>query len=154
MPINATGFKYEPKQLGSFTMVKLRKTSADMSKINDSVTIGASKGRGACAGRFPVAPRNLSQQKERPNRCRINLLPEGRAPMREGVPLFASADADTAIGVITSGGFGPSLNRPVAMGYVPADMAAVDTQVFGEIRGKRLPLTVVKLPFIPANFKR
>jgi aminomethyltransferase len=74
--------------------------------------------------------------------------------MREGVPLFASADADTAIGVITSGGFGPSLNRPVAMGYVPADMAAVDTQVFGEIRGKRLPLAVVKLPFIPANFKR
>jgi len=88
MSINATGFKYEPKQLGSFTMVKVRKTSADMSKINDSVTIGASKGRGDRAGRFPVAPRNLSQQKERPNRRRINLLPDGPAQMHQGLLLL------------------------------------------------------------------
>ena len=90
MSINATGFKYEPKQLGSFTMVKVRKTSADMSKINDSVTIGASKGRGDRAGRFPVAPRNLSQQKERPNRRRINLLPDGPARMHQALLLFTS----------------------------------------------------------------
>ncbi|MBT6533201.1 MAG: glycine cleavage system aminomethyltransferase GcvT, partial [Marinovum sp.] len=112
------------------------------------------RAQGDRAGGFPGAERILNQLQQGPKSRRVGLLPEGRAPMREGVPLFASADADTAIGVITSGGFGPSLNRPVAMGYVPADMAAVDTQVFGEIRGKRLPLTVVKLPFIPANFKR
>jgi len=112
------------------------------------------RAQGDRAGGFPGAERILNQLQQGPKSRRVGLLPEGRAPMREGVPLFASADADTAMGVITSGGFGPSLNRPVAMGYVPADMAAVDTQVFGEIRGKRLPLTVVKLPFIPANFKR
>ena len=106
------------------------------------------------AGGFPGAEQILSQLQQGPNRRRVGLLPEGRAPMREGVPLFASAEAQTALGVITSGGFGPSLNRPVAMGYVPADLSVVGTQIFGEVRGKRLPLTVVKLPFIPANFKR
>jgi aminomethyltransferase len=55
---------------------------------------------------------------------------------------------------VTSGGFGPSVGAPVAMGYVPADLAAPGTPLFGELRGKRLPLTVAPLPFVPANFKR
>ena len=112
------------------------------------------RAQGDRAGGFPGEERILTELQEGPKRRRVGLLPQGRAPMREGVPLFASADAERPIGAITSGGFGPSLGRPVAMGYVPADMAVVDTQVFGEIRGKRLPLTVVKLPFTPANFKR
>ena len=108
MPINATGFKYEPKHLGSFTMVKVRKTSADTSKINDSVTIGASKGRGDRAGRFPVAPRNLSQRKERPNRRRINLLPDGPTQMHQGLLLFTSTKAEPVLDMPIFDRFGPA----------------------------------------------
>ena len=74
--------------------------------------------------------------------------------MREGVALFETETSETPIGKITSGGFGPTVGGPVAMGYVPATLATPNTQVFGELRGKRLPLTVTKLPFSPANFKR
>ena len=132
MPIKATGFKYEPKQLGSFTMVKVRKTSADMSKINDSVTIGASKGRGDRAGRFPVAPRNLSQQKERPNRRRINLLPDGPARMHQDLLLFTSTKAEPVLGMPIFDRFGPSLNQPVVMSYVSADVAEMNEKVLAK----------------------
>ncbi|WP_342070929.1 glycine cleavage system aminomethyltransferase GcvT [Yoonia algicola] len=87
-------------------------------------------------------------------RKRVGLLPQGRAPMREGVPLFASKDATTQIGTITSGGFGPTVGAPIAMGYLPKDQSTIGTTVWGELRGKRLPLTVAAMPFTPANFKR
>ena len=132
MPINATDFKYEPKQLGSFTMVKVRKTSADMSKINDSVTIGASKGRGDRAGSFPVAPRNLSQQKERPNRRRINLLPDGPTQMHQGLLLFTSTKAEPVLGMPIFDRFGPSLNQPVVMSYVSAGVAEMNDKVLAK----------------------
>ena len=74
--------------------------------------------------------------------------------MRGGASLYADADAKTAIGAVTSGGFGPSLDGPVAMGYVPAALAAPGTRVFAELRGKRLPLTVTQLPFIMPKYKR
>ena len=132
MPINATGLKYEPKHLGSFTMVKVRKTSADTSKINDSVTIGASKSRGDRAGRFPVAPRNLSQQKERPNRRRINLLPDGPAQMHQGLLLFTSTKAEPVLGMPIFDRFGPSLNQPVVMTYVSAGVAEMNHNVLAK----------------------
>ncbi len=71
--------------------------------------------------------------------------------MREGTDLFSG---DTAIGRITSGGFGPSVGAPVAMGYVPAALALPDTRLDGEVRGKRLPVTVSPLPFFPTTYKR
>ena len=74
--------------------------------------------------------------------------------MREGVALFASAEGGDQIGEITSGGFGPSVGSPVAMGMIGSEHSALETVVFGELRGKRLPLKVTKLPFVPANFKR
>ena len=74
--------------------------------------------------------------------------------MREGVPLFAAETGGEPIGQITSGSFGPTVGGPVAMGYLPADMATEGTRVFGELRGKRLPLAVAPLPFVAANFKR
>ena len=74
--------------------------------------------------------------------------------MREGVPLFATETGDDPIGQVTSGGFGPTVGGPVAMGYVATDHAAVGSTVFGELRGKRQPLTITKMPFTPANFKR
>ena len=132
MPINATGLKYEPKHLGSFTMVKVRKTSADTSKINDSVSIGASKGRGDRAGRFPVAPRNLSQQKERPNRRRINLLPDGPAQMHQGLLLFTSTKAEPVLGMPIFDRFGPTLNQPVVMSYVSAGVAEMNDKILAK----------------------
>ena len=74
--------------------------------------------------------------------------------MREGAPLFADASSTESIGKVTSGGFGPSLNAPVAMGYVPSPLAAVGTTVFAEVRGQRLPLKISPTPFVPNTYKR
>ncbi len=74
--------------------------------------------------------------------------------MREGVPLFASDEVTYQIGTITSGAFGPTVQAPVSMGYVPIDMAAPGTIISAELRGKRAPVEVAPLPFTPANFKR
>ncbi|MAM60415.1 glycine cleavage system aminomethyltransferase GcvT [Maritimibacter sp. UBA3975] len=103
---------------------------------------------------FPGAAVILDQITNGAPRKRVGLLPEGRAPMRAGTNLFASADAADPIGTITSGAFGPSIERPMSMGYLPADLAAPGTTVFGEVRGKRLPATVTPLPFRPATYKR
>jgi aminomethyltransferase len=86
--------------------------------------------------------------------ARVGLRPQGRAPMRAGVALYADAEAVAPVGRITSGGFGPSVGGPVAMGLVAAAQAAPGTTLFGELRGKRLPVDVVSLPFVAANFKR
>lgn len=109
---------------------------------------------GAREGGFPGAALILTQQVQGAPRARVGLRPEGRAPMREGVPLFVQAEGGVAVGTVTSGGFGPSVGAPVAMGLVARDHAAVGTQLYGEVRGKRLPVAVVALPFTPANFKR
>lgn len=109
---------------------------------------------GAREGGFPGAEVVLPQLVKGASTKRVGLLPEGRAPMREGVQVFAGVDDEAPIGHITSGGFGPTFGGPIAMGYVPAEMAIVGTTLYGELRGKRLPLTVTALPFVPANFKR
>lgn len=112
----------------------------------------ARRADGAREGGFPGATRILHELAEGPERLRVGLRPEGRAPMREGTALFA-IDA-TPVGAVTSGGFGPSVEAPIAMGYVAASHAAPDTQLTGEVRGKHLPATVVALPFQPTTYKR
>ena len=109
---------------------------------------------GARAGGFPGADAVLAELSGGAPRKRVGLKPEGRAPMREGVALFPDETAPDRIGQITSGGFGPTVGGPVAMGYLPASLTAPGTTVYGELRGKRLPVTVAPLPFTPANFKR
>ena len=109
---------------------------------------------GARAGGFPGADRILAQFEKGAPRRRVGLRPEGRAPVREGAALFADAASTEAIGKVTSGGFGPSLNAPVAMGYLPTSLAAAGTQVFAEVRGQRLPLQVSAMPFVPNTYKR
>lgn len=109
---------------------------------------------GARAGGFPGAEPVLEAFEQKPPQSRVGLKPTGRAPMRDGVALYDSAEGGEQIGVVTSGGFGPSVQGPVAMGYVAAGCAAPGTELFGEVRSKRLPVEVVKLPFVPANFKR
>jgi aminomethyltransferase len=109
---------------------------------------------GARAGGFPGADKILAQLDKGAARRRVGLRAEGRAPVREGAVLFADATAAEPIGKVTSGGFGPSLNAPVAMGYVPTPLAAVGTIVFAEVRGQRLPLKVAATPFVQNTYKR
>jgi len=109
---------------------------------------------GAREGGFPGAARILDELANGAARKRVGLLPEGRAPMREGVELFADAEGGDAIGRVTSGAFGPTIGAPMAMGYVPTELSAIGTTLFGDVRGKRMPVTVAAMPFTPANFKR
>ena len=109
---------------------------------------------GARAGGFPGASTILSQIDGGTSRKRVGLRPEGRAPVRDGAALYADAEAREAIGSITSGGFGPSLNGPIAMGYLPTSHMAAGTRVFAEVRGQRLPMTVTPLPFVPHSYQR
>jgi aminomethyltransferase len=109
---------------------------------------------GARAGGFPGATAILAQIDNGVARKRVGLKPEGRAPVRDGAALYVDAEAREAIGSVTSGGFGPSLNGPIAMGYLPISHGATGTRVFAEVRGQRLPLTVTTLPFVPHSYQR
>jgi aminomethyltransferase len=109
---------------------------------------------GARAGGFPGAEQILSHFDRGASRRRVGLRAEGRAPVREGAVLFADTTSSEPVGKITSGGFGPSLNAPVAMGYVPAALQAPGTQLFAEVRGQRLPLQVAATPFVKNTYKR
>ena len=73
--------------------------------------------------------------------------------MREGVDIFDAAEGGSVVGAVTSGGFGPSVGGPVAMGYVARHAANAGTQLWGEVRGKRLAVDVVDLPFVAPGFK-
>lgn len=112
----------------------------------------ARRAGGVRAGGFPGQERILHELSQGPERLRVGLRPEGRAPMREGTPLFAPDG--TPLGEVTSGGFGPSVGGPVAMGYVPTAFAAPGTLLLGEVRGKHLPVTVAPMPFHPTTYKR
>jgi aminomethyltransferase len=109
---------------------------------------------GQRVGGFLGAEKILDQFASGAPRRRVGLRPEGRAPVREGAALFADANSIGPIGTVTSGGFGPTLNAPVAMGYVPTALAGNGTRIFAEVRGQRLPLTVAPTPFVPNNYKR
>jgi aminomethyltransferase len=105
-------------------------------------------------GGFPGTDVILEQFARGVSRCRRGLKPEGRAPVREGAKLFADDTSPEVIGVVTSGSFGPGVNAPVAMGYVPATHPADGTRLFAEVRGQRLAMRVKDLPFVPHNYKR
>jgi aminomethyltransferase len=109
---------------------------------------------GARAGGFPGAEPILDQLQNGAPRGRVGLRPEGRAPVREGALLFADTQSQQAIGRVSSGGFGPSLNAPLAMGYLPAAQLKSGGIVFAELRGQRLPLRLSDLPFVPHGYKR
>ena len=114
----------------------------------------ARKAGGARAGGFPGATRILSELDNGATRRRVGLKPEGKAPVRGHAKLYADAEGKTEIGEVTSGGFGPSVEGPVAMGYVPVVSAAVGTVVYAEVRGKYLAVTVAALPFVTPTYKR
>lgn len=103
-------------------------------------------------GGFPGAERVQKELAEGPARKLVGIAPEGRAPARQGVEV-QSLEGDT-IGQITSGGFGPTVGGPVAMGYVSADHSAAGETVNLIVRGKPLPAQIVALPFVKQNYKR
>lgn len=109
---------------------------------------------GARAGGFPGADVILDQIATGAPRRRTGFLPQGRTPVRSGALLFTAKDAAEPVGAVTSGGFAPSLDRPVAMGYVPSALSVVGTVLFAEVRQQRLPVTATALPFVPSRFKR
>lgn len=106
---------------------------------------------GARAGGFPGAERILRELADGPSRLRVGLRPEGRAPMREGTALF---HGETHVGTVTSGGFGPSVGAPIAMGYVPRALAGPGTLLQGEVRSRHMPVAVSAFPFRPTAYKR
>ncbi|PDT18102.1 glycine cleavage system protein T [Rhizobium sp. J15] len=114
----------------------------------------ARRSGGARAGGFPGSGRILSELENGAARRRVGLKPEGKAPVRGHAKLYADAEGKTEIGEVTSGGFGPSVEGPVAMGYVPVSHAAIGTQVYAEVRGKFLPVAVSALPFVKPTYKR
>ncbi|TPW34013.1 glycine cleavage system aminomethyltransferase GcvT [Oecophyllibacter saccharovorans] len=109
---------------------------------------------GARAGGYPGAEVIGRQLVEGVARRRVGLRPQGRAPVREGVELFADEQGKRKIGRVTSGTFAPSLNAPVAMGYVETGCEAPGTRIYAGLRGRYVPVEVCALPFVPARFKR
>jgi aminomethyltransferase len=103
-------------------------------------------------GGFPGAKRIQDELANGTKRRRVGLKPDGRAPAREGTEVLALLG--DRLGVVTSGGFGPSVNGPVAMGYISADRAEVGTPVNLMVRGKALPAAVASLPFVPHRYAR
>jgi aminomethyltransferase len=105
-------------------------------------------------GRFPGSAIILDELARGTGAHRVGLAPEGRMPVRAGAPLFANDAGGVLVGHVTSGGFSPSLDRPIAMGYVPTALSDFGSRLFAEVRGKRLPATVTPLPFVEHHYKR
>ena len=114
----------------------------------------ARRSNGSRASGFIGSKIILKQLAGGTNKKRVGLLPQTRAPMREGVEIFATETSKEAIGKITSGGYGPTVGYPIAMGYINSEYANSEDDLFGELRGKRVPVKVSNLPFVPLNFKR
>ena len=102
-------------------------------------------------GGFPGADTTLGHFRDGAPRKRVGLLVSGRQPAREGAILY---QGDRPVGTITSGGFAPTLQAPIAMGYVEGGYAAAGTHLEIDVRGKRLAATVTAMPFVPHRYVR
>ena len=102
--------------------------------------------------RFLGAKRILTEFADGPSRRRVGIRPDGRRPVRDGA-LLQTLDGAPA-GVVTSGGYGPSIEGPVAMGYVATDLATTGQQLIANVRGTDVPVAVADLPFSPHNYNR
>ncbi|ELQ12440.1 glycine cleavage system T protein [Pseudomonas fluorescens BRIP34879] len=129
--------------------------NTETTPIEASLLWAVSKARrsdGARAGGFPGAEKIFSQQQTGVTRKRVGLLPQERTPVREGAEVVD--EQGTVIGTICSGGFGPSLGGPLAMGYLDSAFTALDIEVSALVRGKKVPLRVSKMPFVPQRYYR
>lgn len=103
-------------------------------------------------GNFAGAERVLAQYPDKAEKKRVGLFVDGRQPVREGATVVD--DAGMTIGTVTSGGFSPTLQRPIAMAYVPMGLATTGTAITVEQRGKKIACTVADMPFVPHNYHR
>lgn len=121
------------------------------SPVEGNITFCMQKRRRENGG-FPGAERIQRELADGPSRIRIGLRIDGRAPAREGAEI-ALPDGDV-IGILTSGGFAPTVGAPIAMGYVPAEYAAIGTELELIVRNRRLPAIVADMPFVPNRYYR
>ena len=103
-------------------------------------------------GNYPGYKIIDEQIQQKTSRKRVGLMPQGKAPIREGTVIMDNQQQP--IGVVTSGGFSPSLNKPIAIGYVNIDHTDINTTLFAMVRGKARPMTVSTLPFVPHRYFR
>ncbi len=125
--------------------------NAEITPVEANITFAIGKRRREEGG-FPGAERILGQMQAGPETLRVGIKPSGRAPAREGTEIQSASGEK--IGEITSGGFGPTFEGPVAMGYVNRTHADTGTEVQLIIRGKAVPAEVADLPFVPQNYYR
>ena len=126
----------------------------DITTETDPVSAGlgfAISKRRRSEGGFPGSDMILARMDEGPERKLAGLRLDGRQPAREGAPLFVS---DEEVGVVTSGGFSPTCQKPIALAYVDAAHAAEGTQLEAQVRNKRLPARVTPTPFVSHNYHR
>jgi aminomethyltransferase len=109
---------------------------------------------GSREGGFPGADVILRQLVEGSARRRVGLRSKDRTPVRGGCKLYHDEDAQTPVGQVTSGGFGPSVNAPVAMGYVVDAESKPGNTLLADVRGKRVPVAVSELPFVKPSYMR
>ena len=124
--------------------------SPETDPISADLLFGINKRRRAEGG-FAGADHVLKVLADGPGQKRVGLLLEGRQAAREGALVFAG---EQQVGRVTSGGFSPSLERPIAMAYIDAALTAPGTALEIDMRGKRLPATVTPLPFVPHRYHR
>lgn len=117
--------------------------------VEAGLTFAIAKSR-RTKGDFPGAAAVLSEMEHGPARRRVGLRPEGRRIVRPGARIDFEGQP---VGRVTSGGFGPSVDAPVAMGYVKADLAEPGQSLAAEVRGRCVPLVVQALPFVPHRYK-
>jgi aminomethyltransferase len=128
---------------------------SDTSPIEANLLWAISKTRraeGSRAGGFPGAEAIFAQHREGVMRKRVGLLPQARTPVREGAQIIDAQGVE--VGRVCSGGFGPTLDSPVAMGFVETTAAVIDNELHAIVRGKPVPLKVAKMPFVPQRYYR
>ncbi|MEM1077698.1 MAG: glycine cleavage system aminomethyltransferase GcvT [Pseudomonadota bacterium] len=103
-------------------------------------------------GGFPGSERICAEAESGPGSQLVGLRPEGRAPVRAGIEITALDG--TPLGTVTSGGFSPTLQAPISIGYVTTGHAAPGTELLVLLRGKPVPASVTPLPFVPHRYKR
>lgn len=104
------------------------------------------------AADFPGAERIMNEWENGPSRIRVGLSAEGKRPIRDGATLATEDGAEA--GVVTSGGYGPTVEAPVAMALVPPSVSEIGTRLVADVRGKDVPCVVAALPFAPHRYFR
>ena len=127
----------------------------DTTPIEGGLSWAISKARraeGARAGGFPGATRILGELANGVNKKRVGLTTTEKVPVREGALIVD--EAGHTLGVVTSGGVGPTIASPIAMAYLPTSHTTIGTTVFAQVRGKNVPMHVCKTPFVAQRYYR